>query len=64
MTYKITLNEKSLWQRTRAFVSESLSDNETDFTIGPIDRALGLLAIPMMLEMGMEAIFARSSSRC
>lgn len=42
----------------RLFVSEALSDNETDFTTGPINRALGLLAIPMMLEMGMEAIFA------
>ena len=37
---------------------QALSDNETDFTTGPISRALGLLAIPMMLEMAMEAIFA------
>ncbi len=35
-----------------------MSDNESDFTSRPINRALGLLAIPMMLEMGMEAIFA------
>jgi putative MATE family efflux protein len=41
-----------------AFLREALSDNETDFTTGPIGRALGLLAIPMMLEMAMEAIFA------
>jgi len=47
-----------IWTRTRAFVRESLSDNEIDFTVGPIGRALRLLAIPMMLEMGMEAIFA------
>ncbi len=46
------------WARLRAFVRESLSDNEIDFTVGPIGRALGLLAIPMMLEMGMESIFA------
>lgn len=46
------------WARVRAFVREALSDNEIDFTVGPIGRALGLLAIPMMLEMGMEAIFA------
>lgn len=44
--------------RARAFIRESLSDNEIDFTAGPIGRALGLLAIPMMLEMAMEAIFA------
>ena len=42
----------------RSFVGEALSDNETDLTVGPINRALGLLAIPMMLEMAMEAIFA------
>lgn len=54
----MTQHKQSLWQRMRSFVSESLSDNETDFTVGPINRALGLLAIPMMLEMGMEAIFA------
>ena len=35
-----------------------MRDNETDFTTGPINRALGLLAIPMMLEMAMEAVFA------
>ena len=42
----------------RSFLSEALRDNDEDFTRGPIDRALGLLAIPMMLEMGMESIFA------
>lgn len=46
------------WQSLRAFIASSLRDNETDFTVGPISRALGLLAIPMMLEMSMEAIFA------
>ena len=58
MTYETTKPEKTGWQRARAFASESLSDNETDFTVGPIGRALGLLAIPMMLEMAMESIFA------
>ena len=57
MTYE-NIEQQSAWQRLRAFVGESLRDNETDFTIGPIGRALGLLAIPMMLEMAMEAIFA------
>ncbi|MFT5501365.1 MAG: putative MATE family efflux protein [Woeseiaceae bacterium] len=58
MTDEITKKEQSLWRRSRAFLRDSLSDNETDFTVGPVGRALGLLAIPMMLEMGMEAIFA------
>ncbi len=58
MTYDITTQDKTFWQRVRAFVHEAISDNETDFTVGPIGRALGLLAIPMVLEMAMEAIFA------
>lgn len=48
----------STGRRLRNFIREALSDNETDFTTGPIGRTLGLLAIPMMLEMAMEAVFA------
>ena len=40
------------------FFRESLRDNEVDYTREPVPRALGLLAIPMMLEMAMEAVFA------
>jgi len=58
MTYVKNTNEKSVLRRARTFVHEALSDNETDLTTGPINRALGLLAIPMMLEMAMEAVFA------
>ncbi|MDX1403378.1 MAG: MATE family efflux transporter [Woeseiaceae bacterium] len=58
MTYEITKNQLTFWERARAFVNESLRDNESDFTVGPIGRALGLLAIPMMLEMAMESVFA------
>ena len=59
MTYPIKQRqEKSLWHRSLRFVREALADNETDFTTGPVGRALGLLAIPMMLEMSMEAVFA------
>ncbi|MBT8098677.1 MAG: MATE family efflux transporter [Gammaproteobacteria bacterium] len=50
--------DKTLWQRASGFVRESLRDNEVDYTVGPIGRALGLLAIPMMLEMVMESVFA------
>ena len=56
MTYELQCT--STWQRTLAFLREALKDNQTDFTEGPIDRGLGLLAIPMMLEMSMEAVFA------
>ncbi len=50
--------QSSWWQNTRAFVRQSLSDHEVDYTRGAVGRALGLLAIPMMLEMAMESIFA------
>ena len=58
MTYEISGKNRSAWVRATAFFREALSDNETDFTTGSINRALGLLAIPMMLEMAMEAVFA------
>jgi len=50
--------KRSTWRRARSFVAEALQDNDEDFTTGPIRRGLGLLAIPMMLEMAMESIFA------
>ncbi len=45
-------------QRGFAFFRESLRDNDVDYTRISISRSLGLLAIPMMLEMAMESIFA------
>jgi putative MATE family efflux protein len=53
-----TNEQQSVLHRATLFVREALQDNEEDFTSGPIRRALGLLAIPMMLEMAMESIFA------
>jgi len=50
--------QSSWWKTALAFVRESLSDNDNDYTRGALGRALGLLAIPMMLEMAMESIFA------
>ena len=44
--------------RAAAFLREALRDTQTDYTEGRIGRALGLLAIPMMLEMAMESVFA------
>jgi putative MATE family efflux protein len=41
-----------------AMIRTSLSGGEYDYTRGPINRALILLAIPMVLEMAMESIFA------
>jgi putative MATE family efflux protein len=52
------IRQDSRWKRSIAFFREALQDNDEDFTSGPIGRALGLLAIPMMLEMAMESVFA------
>lgn len=53
-----TRPQQSVWRRSIDFFRLSLRDTDIDFTRGPIGRALGLLAIPMMLEMSMESIFA------
>jgi putative MATE family efflux protein len=53
-----TSGQPSILRRASRFVRESLRENDIDYTRGPIGRALGLLAIPMMLEMSMESIFA------
>ncbi|HEX5759064.1 MAG TPA: MATE family efflux transporter [Thermoanaerobaculia bacterium] len=44
------------WREVRA----ALRGEERDYTAGPVGRAVVLLAIPMMLEMVMESIFAVS----
>jgi Na+-driven multidrug efflux pump len=56
MSYEYT--QDSAWRRAVRFFRHAIRDNETDFTVGPIGRSLGLLAIPMVLEMSMESIFA------
>ena len=44
----------SLWSAIR----DSLRGSHHDYTAGPIGRSIVLLAIPMVLEMCMESIFA------
>src|SRR5205809_7278561 len=39
-------------------IRDAVRGTHHDYTAGSIGRALVLLAIPMMLEMGMESIFA------
>ena len=45
---------QSLWSAVR----ESLRGSQRDYTKGPIGRSIIMLAIPMVLEMLMESIFA------
>src|ERR1700752_2926555 len=45
---------ENLW----ASIREALRGSHRDYTKGPIGRAILLLAIPMVLEMLMESIFA------
>lgn len=39
-------------------IREALRGSEQDFTTGPVPRAVLLLAIPMVLEMSLESVFA------
>jgi putative MATE family efflux protein len=45
------------WRFATAALSEAFDNRQRNFTSGSIGRALFLLAVPMVLEMGMESIF-------
>jgi len=42
----------------RSAVRDALSGRTHDYTVGSLDRAIVLLAVPMVLEMAMESVFA------
>jgi putative MATE family efflux protein len=48
------IDKQGFWEAIR----ESLRGSHRDYTQGPIGRSIILLAIPMVLEMCMESIFA------
>ncbi|MBX7052328.1 MAG: MATE family efflux transporter [Flavobacteriales bacterium] len=45
-------------KRFLEILKQSLSDQEYDYTTGSLRKAIVLLAIPMMLEMCLESVFA------
>jgi putative MATE family efflux protein len=51
----------SILTKTKSFFRlfrEAVMGSEQSFTTGSIDKAIFLLSVPMILEMGMEALFA------
>ena len=50
----VSTKQPSLWSSIR----EALRGSQQDFTTGSLNRAILLLAIPMVLEMVLESLFA------
>jgi putative MATE family efflux protein len=46
------------FQKIIHFIKESLNGEQQDYTQGSISRAVFLLAIPMILELSLESVFA------
>ncbi len=53
MLPEVAAPKPSLWLQVR----EALRGSHQDYTAGSLDRAILLLAIPMVLEMAMESLF-------
>ncbi|HXG55576.1 MAG TPA: MATE family efflux transporter [Vicinamibacterales bacterium] len=48
----------SSFSRSWRTLREAISGSQIDYTTAPIGRAVVMLAVPMVMEMGMESIFA------
>lgn len=54
MTTYTDKGKRSFW----SYLKQALGSEHQDFTTGSIRKAIFMLAVPMMLEMGMESVFA------
>lgn len=46
------------WRKLRRAIATSLSGHQIDCTTGPVSEGIVLLAVPMVIEMIMESLFA------
>src|SRR6476619_911883 len=53
-----SLHTKNKFSRMLSLVGQSLKGGEHDYTQGSIRTAIILLAIPMILELSLESVFA------
>ena len=58
MSFSSSGRKTGIFFRAGRFFRESLSGEHRDYTTGSLRRAVLLLAIPMILEMSLESIFA------
>src|SRR6187402_2305138 len=50
--------QQSTFSKYYSIIKQSLNGEEQDYTQGSIPRAVFLLAIPMILELSLESVFA------
>ena len=48
----------AVWQRVWSSLREAMRGSSIDYTTAPLGRAVLMLAIPMVMEMAMESVFA------
>src|ERR1700676_2781966 len=52
------MSQRSVLKRTFNIIRTSLNGEQRDYTQGNISKAIFLLAIPMILELSLESVFA------